>query len=60
MIYGQQGNELSADAIAKIITNTVGDLPVYLTFDIDALDPVFVSVMGAKVCGGLTTYNVLI
>jgi agmatinase len=59
VIDGQQGNELSADAIAEIITNTVGDLPVYLTFDIDALDPAFAPGTGTPVCGGLTTNKVL-
>ena len=33
----------------------VGDRPVYLTFDIDCLDPAFAPGTGTPVCGGLAT-----
>ena len=33
----------------------VGDNPVYLTFDIDCLDPSYAPGTGTPVCGGLTT-----
>lgn len=33
----------------------VGDMPVYLTFDIDCLDPAFAPGTGTPVIGGLTS-----
>ncbi len=33
----------------------VGDMPVYLTFDIDCLDPAFAPCTGTPVIGGLTS-----
>ncbi|MCZ8499325.1 arginase family protein [Vibrio lentus] len=33
----------------------VGDKPVYLTFDIDCLDPAFAPGTGTPVCGGLNS-----
>ncbi len=54
-----QANDLSVDAIVQTIKDTVGDLPVYLTFDIDCLDPAFAPGTGTPVCGGLTTDKVL-
>ena len=48
------------------ISNTVaaarealGDRPVYLTFDIDCLDPSYAPGTGTPVCGGLTTHQAL-
>jgi agmatinase len=35
----------------------LGDHPVYLTFDIDCLDPAFAPGTGTPVCGGLTTHQ---
>jgi agmatinase len=37
----------------------VGDNPVYLTFDIDCLDPSYAPGTGTPVCGGLTTYQAM-
>ena len=37
----------------------LGDRPVYLTFDIDCLDPAFAPGTGTPVCGGLTTYQAM-
>jgi agmatinase len=33
--------------------------PVYLTFDIDCLDPSYAPGTGTPVCGGLTTYQAM-
>jgi agmatinase len=41
-------------AIAAEIRAAVGDAPVYLTFDIDAVDPAFAPGTGTPVAGGLT------
>ena len=37
----------------------LGDRPVYLTFDIDCLDPSYAPGTGTPVCGGLTTHQAL-
>ena len=37
----------------------VGDNPVYLTFDIDCLDPSYAPGTGTPVCGGLTTHQAM-
>ena len=42
-------------AIAEEISRTVGDRPVYLTFDIDFLDPAYAPGTGTPVIGGPTT-----
>ena len=35
----------------------MGDHPVYLTFDIDCLDPAFAPGTGTPVCGGLSSHQ---
>lgn len=42
-------------ATAKRIKEIVGDAPVYLTFDIDCLDPAFAPGTGTPVWGGLSS-----
>ena len=37
----------------------VGDNPVYLTFDIDCLDPSYAPGTGTPVCGGLTSHQAM-
>ncbi len=37
----------------------VGDAPVYVTFDIDCLDPAYAPGTGTPVVGGMTTSKVL-
>ena len=37
----------------------LGDRPVYLTFDIDCLDPSFAPGTGTPVCGGLTSHQAM-
>ena len=59
VINAMQANDLSVDSIVQSIKDTIGDLPVYLTFDIDCLDPAFAPGTGTPVCGGLTTDKVL-
>jgi agmatinase len=46
-----------ADAIADAARQVLGGHPVYLTFDIDCLDPAFAPGTGTPVCGGLTTHQ---
>ncbi|MEH6395218.1 agmatinase [Pseudoalteromonas sp.] len=59
VIDAMTANDLSAQTIAEQIQARVGDLPVYITFDIDCLDPAFAPGTGTPVCGGLTSDKVL-
>ena len=52
-------NGASVDDILQKIRETVGDRRVYLTFDVDSLDPAFAPGTGTPVCGGLTTDRAL-
>jgi len=47
------------DATIKAIHDRIGDAKVYLTFDIDCLDPAFAPGTGTPVPGGLTTAQAL-
>jgi len=46
-------------AIAQRVREVVGEHPVYLTFDIDCLDPSAAPGTGTPVCGGLSSYQAL-
>lgn len=48
-----------AAAVAAEIRERVGDLPVYLSFDVDAVDPAFAPGTGTPVPGGVTSREVL-
>ena len=45
--------------VAAKVKEVVGDNKVYLTFDIDCLDPAFAPGTGTPVCGGLSTWQAL-
>jgi agmatinase len=47
------------EAVAAEVKRIVGDHKVYLTFDIDCLDPAFAPGTGTPVCGGLSTHQSL-
>jgi agmatinase len=50
------------NGIAAVVRETrkeIGNRPVYLSFDIDCLDPSFAPGTGTPVCGGLTTYQAM-
>ncbi len=47
------------DEVVGAIRAAVGDGPVYLTFDIDCLDPAYAPGTGTPVAGGLTTSQAL-
>ncbi|NGZ13638.1 agmatinase [Vibrio aestuarianus] len=59
VINAMQANDLSVDEIVAQIRAIIGDKPVYLTFDIDCLDPAFAPGTGTPVCGGLNSDKVL-
>ena len=48
-------NDRSVDDIIARVKQIVGDMPVYLTFDIDCPDPAFAPGTGTPVIGGLTS-----
>lgn len=50
---------LGTEAAAGLAREVVGDGPVYLTFDIDCLDPAFAPGTGTPVSGGLATGDAL-
>jgi agmatinase len=52
-------NGHGAEAVVERIRATVGNRPVYLTFDIDCLDPAFAPGTGTPVAGGLSSEFVL-
>lgn len=59
VINAMQANDMAVDEIVGQIKHIVGDKPVYLTFDIDCLDPAFAPGTGTPVCGGLSSDKIL-
>ena len=59
MLFAPWVNEHGVEATAKRIYDIVGEQPVYLTFDIDCLDPAFAPGTGTPVPGGLTSAQAL-
>jgi agmatinase len=51
-------HEIGPAAVAARIRDTVGNAPVYLSFDIDVLDPAFAPGTGTPEIGGLATWQV--
>ncbi len=54
--------DVHASGLEAVIARTreiLGDRPVYLTFDIDCLDPSCAPGTGTPVCGGLTTHQAM-
>ena len=50
---------IGIDSVIGEIRKCLGDRPVYVTFDIDCLDPSCAPGTGTPVCGGLTTHQAL-
>ncbi|SPY32097.1 agmatinase [Pasteurella canis] len=59
VLSAPQVNDDSVEQTVEKIKAVVGDLPVYLTFDIDCLDPAYAPGTGTPVCGGLSTDRAL-
>jgi len=56
------GPWVQENGVAAVIEQTrgfIGDRPVYLTFDIDCLDPSYAPGTGTPVCGGLSSYQAM-
>ena len=52
-------HRLGIDGVVSAIRERIGNKPVYLTFDIDCIDPAFAPGTGTPVCGGLNTHQAL-
>ena len=50
---------MGIDAVIAKAHEVVGDGPVYLSFDVDSIDPAFAPGTGTPEVGGLTTREVL-
>jgi agmatinase len=59
ILDGPWVHEHGIDAVVAETKKIIGDNPVYLTFDIDCLDPAFAPGTGTPVCGGLTTHQAM-
>jgi agmatinase len=59
VIDARQANEQAVDVTVAAIRSRVGSMPVYLSFDIDCLDPAFAPGTGTPVVGGLSSARVL-
>ncbi|MBD8877054.1 agmatinase [Roseibium polysiphoniae] len=55
VIHAEKISELGCARIAEMARAKVGDGPVYLSFDIDSLDPAYAPGTGTPEIGGLTT-----
>jgi agmatinase len=51
--------ERGVRAVVRDVLSAVGDLPVYLSFDVDAVDPAFAPGTGTPVPGGITSREAL-
>ncbi|MDG1163745.1 MAG: agmatinase [Porticoccaceae bacterium] len=59
VIDAAETNDMPTEAIVAAIRQRVGDMPVYLTFDIDCLDPAYAPGTGTPVAGGITSDKAL-
>lgn len=58
-IHAPEAVEQSPATIAKTICDRIGDMPVYISFDIDCLDPAYAPGTGTPTPGGLSTLRIL-
>ncbi|MDH3334865.1 MAG: agmatinase [Gammaproteobacteria bacterium] len=52
-------HQIGVEAVVAEARRHLGDKPVYVTFDIDCLDPSCAPGTGTPVCGGLTTHQAM-
>ncbi len=57
VISAREAHEAGVAAVVERVKGIVGERPVYLTFDIDALDPAFAPGTGTPVWGGLASWQ---
>jgi guanidinopropionase len=59
VLHMEDVEKLGIDGVISAARRTVGDAPVYVSFDVDALDPVFAPGTGTPEVGGLTSREAL-
>lgn len=59
VVFVEEFETLGAAQVAALARGVVGDAPVYLSLDVDGLDPVFTPGTGTPEIGGLTTRETL-
>lgn len=57
IIDAPEVHKIGPEAVVACVKEIVGDHPVYLTFDIDSLDPAFAPGTGTPVWGGLSSWQ---
>ena len=57
ILQAQDVHRMEPDAVAERVRSVVGDAPVYLSFDVDALDPAFAPGTGTPEIGGLASWQ---
>src|SRR6185436_4771129 len=59
VIHAEEVEELGIRAVVARARDIVGDGPVYVSFDVDSLDPAFAPGTGTPEVGGLTSIQAL-
>jgi agmatinase len=59
IVHAREMDRLGADAVVERIRDRVGDSPVYVSIDVDVLDPAFAPATGTPETGGLTSRELL-
>ena len=59
LVHAEKFEEQGASAVAEMALSVVGDGPVYISFDIDSIDPGFAPGTGTPEVAGLTPRQVL-
>ena len=55
VVFMEEFAEIGVDAVIKEARKVVGDMPTYISFDVDGLDPVYAPGTGTPEIGGITT-----
>ena len=59
VIDAPEVHERGVDAVVAAAREYLGERPVYVTFDIDCLDPCYAPGTGTPVCGGLSSHQAM-
>lgn len=59
VVFMDEFDRVGVDAVIAEARKVVGDAPVYLSFDVDGLDPVYTPGTGTPEIGGITTREAL-
>jgi len=59
VVHIEEFYELGWKGVVREIQHLAGSRPVYLSFDIDCLDPAFAPGTGTPVAGGMSTFEAL-